>query len=1156
MILVRTCLFAALGGFLFGYDLGLIGGALLPIQRYFNMTGSIDLGLVVGAAKIGAAAGTFLGGAAMARYGRQRALAANSLAFTMGPLIMALATGPWMLVLGRLIVGLGIGVSAVVSPAYIAELAPAGSRGALVQLYEVMLCVGMLAAPLVDWALSGGDERSHAWRLMVGIPAVPGLLLAAAPLFLPESPRWLVMRNRLDEALHVLTAVLRGSERPGSWRQSWGWSSEYERLVAARQRMLASRSRVPLLVAAAARAAGQPRQRNAPKGGAESETRRCPCGSGETYRDCCGPIIAGAWSRTAPELARARFTAIVLGDAKALTDTTHPEALAAIGTKQSLRKKMEKLMRRMGSDQAPPALTDSVHAQDPEDPDAWIVMLAFSLLSTDPTRDSTPPYVAIERYVKHNGRWLYFGPMRSFPMLKEFAPFVERYPASFGEEDDFDGTYGPYRGMYEYNWMVMSPRPSQHPFTAATAAFSSDPLGSFASAASQQLRQSPLGPGWLADGWPTGEDKQEPGGWVYLDRALDPLTGLTAAQLAARTQQALEAAEFNSPAPSAGSSGPRPGSLSPAEEAVVHEAEDELLLLWSSVEADRGAVLERRRQVWRARQQKRAAAAARPGRLGRWARSILLGRPRAPSLDPIPEETHSRTASYASSPSRPGTAPGSPAARWSWSSDGRSLPRGLSPASSLHAPLGSGPDPGPGLGTAGPRQGQGYGHGHSNGADAGPGPGPGSEQGLRHGLLTSAVGSGSSGGASEPEPGRRPGSPRAGSGAARSLFGSKVKGGGAGGGGRSEGGGAGAYAPLAGAASVTAGGRRGRDADAESGESSRLLPLPVSAEARAWGEEREEPASDPEPSAADLPGEEGSLLRTLTAMMYDIAGLAGGPEARALWLALGLAFFDQATASTAIINYGPTLMRRMQQAAAAAAAAAVAGGPPSVGPPASPALGVAGSAGLGEALTAGDLGPDGAGGGGWTGGDGGALLLSVAIGAAKAVGVVAALLMVDRFGRRPLLIAGSLTGAAALAGVAAAQAYDNAAAVGWALCAFTLTFSVSWAGLYWVVVSELFSMPAKSAGSSAATCLLFLTGAGTDLVFLSLQDAMGHGSFVLFAVISLASGAYVWALLPETKGRQLTEVTAMLSSEGGRKGGGGAGAASEVGWVQLRERRR
>ncbi|PNH04585.1 putative inositol transporter 3, partial [Tetrabaena socialis] len=171
------------------YDLGLIGGALLQhvaasgpryveaslsrrllqIQRHFGIRSSFTLEAIVGAAKLGAVGGTFLGGAAMARYGRQRALALNSLAFTVGPLIMAAAHAPWVLMVGRFVTGIGIGVSATVSPAYIAEVAPARSRGALVQLYEVggvMLCLGMLCAPLVDWLLSG-EDAAVSWRLMV-----------------------------------------------------------------------------------------------------------------------------------------------------------------------------------------------------------------------------------------------------------------------------------------------------------------------------------------------------------------------------------------------------------------------------------------------------------------------------------------------------------------------------------------------------------------------------------------------------------------------------------------------------------------------------------------------------------------------------------------------------------------------------------------------------------------------------------------------------------------------------------------------------------------------------------------------------------------------------------------------------------------------------
>ena len=103
---------------------------------------------------------------------------------------------------GRIVGGFGIGASAIAVPAYLAELAPSAHRGAIVQVYEVMLCLGMISAMVMDWALSGPG-----WRWMVVIPSIPGSVMALSLLLLPESPRWLVMRGRLDEALQILRLV-------------------------------------------------------------------------------------------------------------------------------------------------------------------------------------------------------------------------------------------------------------------------------------------------------------------------------------------------------------------------------------------------------------------------------------------------------------------------------------------------------------------------------------------------------------------------------------------------------------------------------------------------------------------------------------------------------------------------------------------------------------------------------------------------------------------------------------------------------------------------------------------------------------------------------------------------------------------------------------
>ena len=216
--------FSCISSFLFGYDLGLMvrmhtlphslstcltphpwqqGGALLHIQEEFNTSEGVSE-VIVGAAKLGAVLGTFLGGALMLYYGRRPAIAADSLFFIIGPILMGVAWSVTALIIGRFIVGIGIGISAVVVPAYLGEVAPARARGRVVELYEVMLCLGMLTSALIDAAL---DDVTGNWRWMVGAPAIPAIIMCLAVCILPESPRWLVVQGRLDEALAVIHKV-------------------------------------------------------------------------------------------------------------------------------------------------------------------------------------------------------------------------------------------------------------------------------------------------------------------------------------------------------------------------------------------------------------------------------------------------------------------------------------------------------------------------------------------------------------------------------------------------------------------------------------------------------------------------------------------------------------------------------------------------------------------------------------------------------------------------------------------------------------------------------------------------------------------------------------------------------------------------------------
>ncbi|KAF6262111.1 major facilitator superfamily domain-containing protein [Scenedesmus sp. NREL 46B-D3] len=226
------------------------------------------------------------------------------------------------------------------------------------------------------------------------------------------------------------------------------------------------------------------------------------------------------------------------------------------------------------------------------------------------------------------------------------------------------------------------------------------------------------------------------------------------------------------------------------------------------------------------------------------------------------------------------------------------------------------------------------------------------------------------------------------------------------------------------------------------------------------------------------PGREAHFLATLAAMLADVAAVVRGPERAAFAIAASLAVLNQATASTAIINYAPELLQSL--------------------------LGVTQP--------------------------GAAVRYAAFISLTKVLGVCAAVLLVDAWGRRPLLAWGGIGCGASLFAAGAALTLRSVPLFVLSLCLFMFAFSISWAGLYWVVVSELFSMGAKSSASSAATSLLFLTGAVINFVFLGLVHWLGPPAFLLFGAVGFASAWYVLRAVPETKGRTLVEVQALLAA--------------------------
>jgi len=198
--------FAALGGLLFGYDTGVISGALIFIRAQFGLS-TFQQELVVSVVLVGAAVGALSGGRLADIFGRRVMLLVTALIFVAGALVCAAAPSLNILVIGRLIVGLGIGFSTSTVPIYISEVSPPQTRGWQVSLFQLAITIGILAAYLVDYVFSG----SGGWRWMLGLAFVPGAILGLGMIRMPESPRWLAEHGRSDRAREVLARV-RGTE--------------------------------------------------------------------------------------------------------------------------------------------------------------------------------------------------------------------------------------------------------------------------------------------------------------------------------------------------------------------------------------------------------------------------------------------------------------------------------------------------------------------------------------------------------------------------------------------------------------------------------------------------------------------------------------------------------------------------------------------------------------------------------------------------------------------------------------------------------------------------------------------------------------------------------------------------------------------------------
>jgi SP family galactose:H+ symporter-like MFS transporter len=200
--IILTSITVAIGGFLFGYDTAVISGAILFVRSQFHLS-SVQTEVAVSIVLAGAFAGTAAGGYLGDRFGRRATLLMTALTYGVFALTTGLANGPAVFVLSRFFVGVAVGVSSMLAPLYIAELAPEDIRGALVTLNQMAISTGVVVAYYVDYLLAGSGN----WRWMFMSALLPSIVLLAGLIFLPETPRWLATRGEFAAAAKVLNQI-------------------------------------------------------------------------------------------------------------------------------------------------------------------------------------------------------------------------------------------------------------------------------------------------------------------------------------------------------------------------------------------------------------------------------------------------------------------------------------------------------------------------------------------------------------------------------------------------------------------------------------------------------------------------------------------------------------------------------------------------------------------------------------------------------------------------------------------------------------------------------------------------------------------------------------------------------------------------------------
>jgi sugar porter (SP) family MFS transporter len=197
------CLIATMGGLMFGFDIAIISGAVPFIQPYFGWN-ELQLGWGVSSLLVGAIIGAFGSGVLSDKYGRKNVLIVVALFFAVSCTITALATSSVIFISARLFGGLAVGAASVLSPMYVAEVAPPKNRGMLVSIYQLAIVLGILCSYTINYGL---HNIANNWRWMFATGTIPSVLFFVGLFFIPESPRWLYKAGRKEDSLKVLAKI-------------------------------------------------------------------------------------------------------------------------------------------------------------------------------------------------------------------------------------------------------------------------------------------------------------------------------------------------------------------------------------------------------------------------------------------------------------------------------------------------------------------------------------------------------------------------------------------------------------------------------------------------------------------------------------------------------------------------------------------------------------------------------------------------------------------------------------------------------------------------------------------------------------------------------------------------------------------------------------